>query len=95
MSILDGAAGILLYPNPSTGQHFTVAFKEAFAEAARITVDVLDLAGHLVTSTALHATTDRANYELVLDEPLSTGSYLARVSSDGVVRQTLRFGVVR
>ncbi|MBK9761619.1 MAG: T9SS type A sorting domain-containing protein [Flavobacteriales bacterium] len=95
MSILDGAEGILLYPNPSTGQHFTVAFKEAFAEDARITVDVLDLTGHLVTSTALHATTDRANYELVLDEPLSTGSYLARVSSDGVVRQTLRFGVVR
>lgn len=68
-----------IYPNPSTGERLTIALSDVIL-GKHVSVSLFDANGKMVWQ----ANTDSEN-KLVLDQKLSTGIYLIRLTSETIV----------
>jgi hypothetical protein len=89
-----GAPAIVLaqnYPNPATTY---TTFKYNVSAASRVSLDIYDLSGQKVASLINNDTKYPGIYEVNWNcEGVATGVYIAALSSDGVIMQSMKVSV--
>lgn len=81
-TVIAEAEGLLIYPNPSTGEFVNVSMNDL--QKGQLRVRVLDAAGRAVT-THTFSVEDTFNTTLTFDEELSAGVYMIEMTNAGNV----------
>jgi len=81
-TVIAEAEGLLIYPNPSTGEFVNVTMNDL--QKGHLQVRVLDAAGRAVT-TRTFAVEETFNATLTFDEELSAGVYMIEMTNAGHV----------
>jgi hypothetical protein len=84
----DGA--ISLYPNPTTGRFSIAAAWNATHNGKRVAIDILNAIGQNVYHSEVAPGTSQWHYDVQLPEGLANGTYMLRLSGDGM-RSTVPF----
>jgi hypothetical protein len=83
--------GVTLYPNPNSGR-FTVSANWSTANIGkRVSVDVLNMFGQTLYHSEVAPDRTKWSYDVRLNESMSTGHYILRLSTPDGMRATIPF----